>query len=239
MGLSVYIDESGDPGDSLKSSRVFVLAGVLINDKHADEITERLALLRRLLGRQPGHHLHFSNLSTEQRLIAANAISQMPVVVSTVVVGKDYLAPLEGGVPDRHYHLHTLRYLLERISWYARDNGHVARYTVACRPKLKAEHLAGYEGALKYRDTEIQWAHLDPNGGRLDQPKRDERLQIADLVAGSVFAAFRTDQPHNPTYLEALSGALYRRGSGHVTSYGLKLHPKELKAAYPWVATFN
>lgn len=163
----------------------------------------------------------------------------MPVVISTVVVGKDCLTPLEGDVPDRHYHLHTLRYLLERISWYSRDNGQVARYTIACRPKLKTEHLDGYEGALKYLETRIEWAHLDPDGGKLDQPNRNERLQIADLVAGSVFAAFRTDRPHNPTYLEALSGALYRRGSGHVTSYGLKLHPKELKAAYPWVATFN
>lgn len=146
-------------------------------------------------------------------------------------------------MPDEDYaYLFTLRFLLERLSWFARDREGILQYTLAHVVRFKLSQLREYEEKLRSDPfCQVSWANLDIRGGRLDQLSRVEQLQLADLAASSTFQALEPDQYGNtePRYLTELAGALYRRPPGALTSYGLKMHPWNAvtRGLYPWVAT--
>lgn len=204
--------------------------------------TELLATLRLELHRRSGDHLSWKNLKPHgQRLHVAKTLAgQGWLTVSAVVVCKDHLA---GDLldDDRRY-LYTLRFLLERLSWIARDRRRILHYTMAHIQRFKLSRLREYETALRTRETSVKWDHLDPNGGKIHQPQKLELLQFGDLTASACGSAFNTDGYGNTEqrYLKELAPRLYRRGhvDNRLTSYGLKMHPwcADTKAAYPWVA---
>ncbi|MGS0685442.1 hypothetical protein ACVBEQ_09890 [Nakamurella sp. GG22] len=143
-------------------------------------------------------------------------------------------------------YLYTFRYLLERMSWMARDcspRPHRLKYTLAHIVRFPLAKLREYESALRcVPGCQIAWDYVDSAGGALDQPKRIENLQLADITASAIGAAFNPDQFGNVErrYLENLAPRFYRGPSGRSSlySYGMKLHPTDAntKAAYPWVA---
>ncbi|MBK1788856.1 DUF3800 domain-containing protein [Prauserella cavernicola] len=242
--LHAFIDESGQRARGKKASAHFIMAAVIVADEDLTHAKELLARLRLDLRRRPGDHLSWKNLKPHgQRLHVAKTLASQPwLTVSTVVVCKQHLTgePLN---EDQSY-LYTLRFLLERLSWIARDRRRILHYTMAHIQRFKIAKLREYEENLRKKpDTSIEWGHLNPRGGRMDQPQNFELLQLGDLAASACGSAFNVDGFGNTErrYLQELSPCLYRRGSGPacLTSYGLKMHPRyeTTKAAYPWVAT--
>ncbi|ATE52103.1 hypothetical protein CNX65_01370 [Actinosynnema pretiosum] len=238
--MHAFIDESGQRARSAKSSAHFVMTAVVVRDEDLPEVPAMLAKLRVDLNRQPGNPLAWKNIKQHpQRLHVSQSLGAADwLTVSSVVVCKPYLTgdPLDD---DRTY-LYTLRYLLERLSWLARDNGRVLNYTMAHIVRFKIAKLRVYEAKLRAEPgCRIEWPWLDPRGGQIDQPSRLEELQLADLAASATGAAFNADDFGNTEtrYLRQLAPRLYRR-NGNLLSYGLKLHPsgETTKAAYPWVA---
>ncbi|KTS09522.1 hypothetical protein RSA3_12950 [Microbacterium testaceum] len=156
-----------------------------------------------------------------------------------MIVCKDHIP---NSLPDDNVrYLYAFRYLLERVSWLARSKGEVAAYTLAHIRRFRLANLREYEAILRAMDTQIAWGNLDPHGGRLDQPKNLDQLQLADLVASSHGIAFNA--PANTgatdtTHVRALRRIIYHPEGSKLTSYGLKMHPwnDDTKAAYPWVA---
>ena len=137
-------------------------------------------------------------------------------------------------------YLLTLRYLLERLSWLAREHERELAYTMAHVVRFQIGKLREHEASWRAEpDCQIDWNYLDGRGGRLDQPSRVEHLQLADLAASATGAAFNKDEFGNTEirYLQELASRLYRR-NGKLLSYGLKLHPgrDSTKVAHPWVA---
>lgn len=217
------------------------MTAVVIPEENLADASTLLAGLRAELNRRPGDTLHWRNFKKQpQRLLMAQGIGQAEyLTLSSVVVCKPHLTG--PALDDDTAYLYTLRYLLERLSWLARDQGRILDYTLAHIVRFKKEKLATYEGLLQQSpDCNIAWQALDPGGGRLDAPANLEYLQLADSAASATYAAF---EPH-PTrgvqheYLTAMSGRLYRRPGGKLTSYGLKMHPwsDAARAAYPWVS---
>jgi hypothetical protein len=244
--LHAFIDEAGQRSASVNSSDHFVMSAVVIPDEHMPTAAALLAQLRTDLSRQPGDVLHWRNLrSHSMKLHLAKTLGAVPwATVASVVVCKRHLAIGKPLTDDQAY-LYTFRLLLERLSWFARDQADTLNYTLAHVVRFKLATLRAYESALRDYSPhlcKIAWGSLDPSGGRLDQPSREEHLQLADAAASATFAAFEPDAYGNtePRYLAELNSRLYRRGSGagSLTSYGLKMHPWNLntKAAYPWVA---
>ena len=69
----VYVDESGDEGfvfhtDGTGSSRWLVLSAVMVRTKNDLSLVKLVGETRKLLGRQPGQHLHFRDLKHAQRV---------------------------------------------------------------------------------------------------------------------------------------------------------------------------
>lgn len=217
------------------------MSAVVLDAGQLPEASALLARLRSDLGRRQQDPLHWRNVKTHsQRLRAVQLMSAAEfLVITNVVVCKPHLAaspPLD----DDHAYLYTLRFLLERLSWLARDQQTTVAYTLAHIIRFKLSRLREYEEALRGSwECRIAWDALDPGGGRIDQPSRVEHLQLADFAASATFQAFEPDAWGNTErrYLQTLAPRLYRRESGSLTSYGLKMHPwnDAVRAAYPWV----
>ncbi|MCX5462272.1 DUF3800 domain-containing protein [Streptomyces sp. FT1] len=239
--LHAYIDEAGVRSRSKSSSDHFVMSAFVVEESHLPAATQFLAGLRSDLGRRPNDTLHWVAIRQhEQRVHAAKSLgAQEWATLSSVVACKRHLSTQ---ITDSQFYLYTLRYLLERLSWFARDSGSTLSYTLAhiTRPQMTLPELRQYEAALQQMPTSIAWSSLDPKGGQIEQPSRVELLQCADLTASAIFRAFEPDNYKNTErrYLQELAPRLYRRGRGAITSYGMKLHPSDAstKAAYPWVA---
>jgi len=216
------------------------MSAVIIPEEHLAEAARLLELIRTDLKRHPGHALHWKNIKSHpQRLRACQLLAKRDwLTISSVVVCKRQLTgdPLN----DDLAYLFTLRYLLERLSWMAREQDRKLSYTMAHVVRFQLAKLREHETRWRDEpDCQIAWEHLDDRGGQLDQPSRIEYLQLADLVASATGAAFNKDDFGNTEirYLQELADRFYRR-NGKLLSYGLKLHPgrDSTKAAYPWVA---
>ncbi|MFC4913030.1 DUF3800 domain-containing protein [Actinomadura gamaensis] len=241
--LIAYIDEAGQRSRTPLSSDHFVMSAVIFREENRLDAEELLAKLRADLGRRPGDHLTWKNLKQHsQRLHAACSLATRDwLTISSVVVCKRHITQGTEGMNDDRAYLFTFRFLLERLSWFARDHDCELSYTLAHIVRFKKEKLREYEESLRSTPgCEVAWEALDSRGGRLDQPQRLELLQLADLSASATFAAFEPDRYGNTEtrYLTELAPRLYRR-KHNLTSYGLKMHPwgELTKAAYPWVAT--
>jgi len=237
--LNAWIDESGQRAWTARSSDHFVMSAVVVPDDGIHVAAQLLADLRRDLGRAQGDTLHWRNIKGHSdRLHVAQQLGQASqLTLSTVVVCKRHL---QGLPTEDHSYLYTLRFLLERLSWLARDAGDTLSFTLAHVVRFKLATLRGYETRLRASDTQIAWEAMDTMGGALGQPSGLEGLQLADAAASATAKAFEPDRYGNTErrYLEALAPRLYRRGAGALTSYGLKIHPwnQTTRAAYPWVA---
>lgn len=239
--MHAFIDEAGDRSLRARASDHFVMSAVVIREVDLPTVASRQANLRTELNRRPGDALHWQNIKQHsQRLHAAQTIGGLEeITISTVVVCKRHFEKGQR-LPDEHKnYLFTLRFLLERLSWLARDERSQLTFTLASIVRFRLAQLREYESALRSIPTQIAWRYLDPAGGRIDQPSRVEQLQLADIAASATFRAFEADDFGNTEtrYLGELSPRLYRRGGGanRLTSYGLKLHPTRCLDSYPFV----
>ncbi len=227
-----YIDESGQRASTAASSDHFVMSAVVVRRRALAQTTALLAQIRQDLGRGPSDELHWKNIKTHaQRLRAAQLLGlSSDITISSVVVCKRKFGPSVSLKDEDRAYLYTLRFLLERLSWFARDRSGVLGYTLAHIVRFKLTTLRQYEArlrAMRPPDCRIDWASLDPHGGRIDQPSRLEQLQLADIAASATACAFEPDKFGNTEdrYLREMAPRLYRYPGGAITSYGLKMHP--------------
>ncbi|HEV2087016.1 MAG TPA: DUF3800 domain-containing protein [Cryptosporangiaceae bacterium] len=241
--LHAFIDEAGQRSRSPRSSDHFVMSAVVVPDNHLATSSALLSQLRSDLGRNVNHVLHWRNLKHAERVHIARQLGEQSwLQISNVVVCKRALTGAT--LNDDQAYLYTFRFLLERLSWLARDTNHMLSYTLAHVVRFKIGKLRQYEANLRLTPgCQIAWQVIDGPGGHLDQPSRIEQLQLADAAASATWAAFERDKFGNTErrYLELLAPRLYRRGDSPLTSYGLKLHPytADVRAAYPWVAALE
>jgi hypothetical protein len=238
--LHAYIDESGQRGLGTDGSDHFIMTAVVIRSTNAERTAPMLASLRSDLKRQPEHTLSWKHLKThEQRLHACQTLATNTWMKTiTVVVCKRHIGT---DLPDDgSRYLYTMRLLLERLSWLARDEKETVSYTLAHIIRMKIAQVRKYEQILQRMKTEIVWSNVANSGGSFSTPEALDELQIADFVASATATAFEPDNYGNTErrYLDALRPLIWRRGNGAMTSYGMKMHPwsESTKAAYPWVA---
>lgn len=231
----VYIDEAGDRGAAAGSSRYFVVSAVIVDDAQDSTVRDQVSRLKQLLRRGSDDVLHFRNLTHSQKVKACQEIASLSVQgFASVVICKNTLnTPFpDGGLayiaqPDPMY-LWAIRLLLERVSWFVRDTGgDTSIVTFAHLKRFKADKLHDYIEALRHAPTSIHWPSFEGHRFRLSAPSHTQLLQVADICASALFKAVEPDEYGNPEqrYLAELRPIIYRRGSGPVTSYGLKVFP--------------
>lgn len=231
----VYIDEAGDRGVATGSSRYFVVSALIVDGASDGSAREGLRQLKRTLGRRSGETLHFRKLSHPQKVKSCQEVAGLPVqCLTSVVLCKQTLnTPFPDGdlayiaQPDPMY-LWAIRLLLERISWFIRDNGGgTSIVTFAHLKRFPAKKLHDYREALRRSPTGIHWPSFEGHHFCLGTPDSIEMLQTADICASALFKAVEPDGYGNiePRYLSELRPIIYRDPRGQITSYGLKVFP--------------
>jgi hypothetical protein len=141
---------------------------------------------------------------------------------------------------DRYrLYFYAVRYLLERISWLARDRHNPTRQggdgTVELlfsnRQGMSYEEMRDYLRLLaKYQDAgqdiRIDFGHVPITKLKTQTPGRSMGLQLADATAGAFFNALERDRFGNTEsrYVQILSPTLYRH-EGTLHGYGFKIVP--------------
>lgn len=207
---------------------------MVVRDEFDATVREELARAKNQVGLTSGNVIHFRKLSHAKKVRICRDISGFSLAcITNVVVCKKKLEPFpSGGLPyisnpDPLY-LWAVRLLLERVSWFIRDNGGgTSIVTFAHLTRFRSEKLHNYRGALENSETNIHWQSFAGHPFRINYPDKVHLLQVADCSASALYKAVEEDQYGitETRYLQELQPALYRHGASAITSYGLKVFP--------------
>ncbi|MFI7213150.1 DUF3800 domain-containing protein [Micromonospora maritima] len=223
----VYVDEAGDRGWGGASSPYFVLTAVIVRAADDHLIRSRLDQLVDDFKRPQPHVLHWAENIRDHtdRKHVARTLATLPIRCISVVVDKDALIGSGTGLNNsmRQYN-YPMRRLLERVSWYINNQWGVGKIYLAHVRRFKYEELYSYLDYLRRDpDCSIRWKAFAGPRPTIEQPNKIRGLQVADMVAGSVFAALRPDRhgDQEPAYLYELAHRFWVGGTRKLGTYGL------------------
>ena len=235
-----YIDESGDqrikfsptvggPG----SSEWFILSAAIVRQSDDNTLVKlvRDVIRNDFKKTNRNHVLHFRKLSHPQKVLWTIKIAMSPCVAISVVLHKPNLVQSTFAQDSRLY-FYATRLLVERISWFCRDNrsgqSGLVRMIFANRTNLSYDELRQYIDRVRnYTANNIHWPVIDTDLIQPQQPANRICLQIADAVASGILAAVEYS-PYGFTesrYVETIKPRVYCR-FGKYRSYGMKFFPK-------------
>jgi Protein of unknown function (DUF3800) len=204
----VYIDESGDRGMKAESSEYFVVAAVIVKDRHTADLRADLANIRKVIGRPVGQVLHFRKMAHEAKVKVTQEMAQSHLAaITSVIMCKRLISnpAAPGGaayisVPDPMY-LYSLRMLWERVSWFVRDDGRrdgirnaATKVTFAQIKHFHIKKILDYRAKLETRQTHMHWPSFAGHPFTMRGMDEVELLQLADSAASGIAARGRTEQ---------------------------------------------
>jgi hypothetical protein len=261
-----YIDESGDEGFRFRnaghgqaSSDWFVLSAFITRKKTDLETVKVIDKVRNEFELPPRKHIHWKKLKHAQKIRYAQLIAVLQTRLITVCVHKPSLLEPETFQTRYRLYFYAVRYLLERISWLARDRHNPNRWggdgTVELffsnRQGMSYDEMKDYLRLLELQqqagqDIRIEFDRVPLEKLKTRTPGKSMGLQLADATAGAFFNALERDRFGNtePRYVQTLSPVLYRH-EGHLQGYGLKIVPSDAiprligQDSLGWLADFK
>jgi hypothetical protein len=239
----VFVDETGDRGWGSKSSDIFVLSAIVVRDRDVSRLEAALHHINSTLGKPPATTLHWAeNIKThEQRKMVARTLGAIPMTITNVIVMKRHLEPSTTRLNDAtSMYNYAVRRLMERLSFCMQRNGGEAVVTFAHVRRFPYHKLHDYLARLQAGRTTIKW-DLFTGRPKIDQPNRVAGLQVADLVAGCLWAALHPDRygSYETAYLREIYRLLFIGKNRDITSYGMNVVGKDgCMEGYPWWAKF-
>jgi len=250
MDFNCYIDESGDEGIESGGSRWFIL-GALIVPKDTDLQTSTMVeRVKQTFGKTNDWVLHWSRIKKhdQKRYICQELLTeQWEFSCAATDKTHPFITQSKGLREKDVLYSYSVRLLLERLSWYARDktNGKaipIFEYRSNTSYDQMIEYIRLLRGWVPQTQIKISWANLEYKKFRI-LPKRISRLlQASDSVCGALkdgleYSGYGLIEP---SYILSLKDRFYRR-EGNLFSYGLKflhIQPRELehlKNEYTWL----
>jgi hypothetical protein len=235
----VYIDESGDEGFQFqKGSSEWFIISAAITRKSSDLATVKLVdRVRETLDRKDREPLHFRQLKHEQKLPYIHQIAQANLRSVSVFVHKPSIRDVEKFQQRNRLYFYASRLLLERVSWYCRDEfaihdegDRTAEIIFSNRGGVKYEEFRAYMAELQARsgpfEVEVDWNVIKP-----DQitayPSKRMGLQLADAIASGFFFGVETRYGFTEDrYARMLKPIVYSH-RGRFKGYGIKFWPAE------------
>lgn len=206
-----------------------MLAATIVPARDDARLRACLDDINRDLKRPAGTVLHWAEnvRGHADRKHVARLLGELPMTCVAIVLDKESLVGTASGLSDhtKQYN-YLLRRLLERVSWYVNRHHGTARVTLAQVRRFKYQALREYLDWLRGApDCHIDWPAIRERYPRIEQPNSIRGLQVADIVAGCVYAAVRTDRhgDHEPAYLREIAPTLWTGPSGKLSAYGLNI----------------
>lgn len=240
-----YIDESGDdglgkyrtPGAGGGASHwLTISASIWRLSRDLDALSWRDEIRGQLGVKAQSKPLHCKDMTHQQKVMAANSLLGKPFRSICVLANK----PI---IPDGVYtqknqlYFYMTRYLIERISWFCRDNRrHVpegdgkVKIVFSRRGGMSYDEFRSYLERLKGTadaDVQINWPVIDIEAIEAKDHSTRAGLQIADFMATAITAGIEPDPYGNCElrYAETLRQHIYHR-RGNFLSYGMKIVPR-------------
>lgn len=239
FSFNCYIDESGDEGLSKKagSSDWFILTGVIVHKKDECKSIELLKEVRTKFNYPPKKPIHWKKLKHEKKVYYSKKIADLQIRIVNICVMKNQILEPEKFSQESRLYFYSVRYLLERVSWFIKDTQHIdsgkCKLIFSNRATMKYDNLKDYLNILKRqkesKNIQINFNYFDLDSGFFTYTAgRQAGLQIADACAGAVFNALEYNLFgfRELSYLKHLSPVLYRHGKKS-SGYGLKIVPRE------------
>ncbi len=248
VSFRAYVDESGDEGFKFRqsssekaSSDWFVLSAFVTRKKTDLETVKVIDSVRQEFRLHPRKHIHWKKLKHPQKVRYAQIIAELQARIVAVCVHKPSL--LEPEIFQDRYRLYfyAVRYLVERISWLARDRHNPAKWggngavelIFSNRQGMSYDEMRNYLRLLETqkrvgRDIRIEFDRIPIDMLKTQTPGRSMGLQLADATAGAIFNAIELNEFGNtePRYFKTMLPILYRHKNS-CRGYGFKIVPRE------------
>jgi hypothetical protein len=234
VNCTCYIDESGDEGIGTGGTRWFILGALIVDDAVNLQTSTMIPRIKTQFGWIPTKPLRWSKIrSHDKRLYMCKELLSEQWVFCAIVTDKDhpFVQTAKGLHQKSNLYFYSTRLLLERLSWYVRDNGGgKAKLVFEKRTNMDYKALNAYLLQLNQwsgqQPPQIAWSFLDWQNIRILPKDKSRLLQGADLACGALSDALEHTKLGNiePRYILELNGRFYRRGT-NLFSYGLKFLP--------------
>jgi hypothetical protein len=240
-GYICFIDESGDEGFKFGSgsSEWFIVSGLVIQKNKLLALENALSDIKQKLNWAVEKHLHWNKLHHIEKNLVCNDLLKLPIKSVSVAVHKPSIVEFEKFSERYRLYYYTCRYLLERVSWIARDthrirqeNNHKLLTIFSNRAGMSYKELRDYLDLLEktstFKDIRIAWDFLDKELVKVYRPNQFAGLQFADAIAGATYNALETinQKATKPNYLANIKPKLYCH-QGQYLGYGLKIAPEK------------
>lgn len=227
--LHLFVDEFGDPGNSLKSSPTFTYTGLLIAEEDTQILRETAQELRiKLMNGEGTLHWREQARTWDRRQYIAKQIATLPVeLIYVVAVKRDLRAPRSILAHDHGTIFWTLQLLLERAVLAAKDWPGGKRDLVVYLSAIKGipeKLIVAKVEQIRTMQGWIPWHLLNSKVHILQNSERDG-LQIADQFAGIFGAAIH---PHklsgevDSTHLNLIYPLIRKNYLGTTLNFGIK-----------------
>jgi len=252
-----FIDESGDDGfvfldpPQRASSEWFLVGALLVREANKAAASRELHKLIDPIELARKSPVHFTQLQHDQQVALCFGLAKLPVRTIVVAVNKRKLTDtsLQG---KRRLYFYCVRFLIERISWIARDeyvNGQGdgrCRLTFSHCKGLSYSDLATYlENLRLQQQTNVSWPNVDTGAFNVSAHNESLWLRSADIIT-SGFAKGLELSRHGlceDRFARLLRPVVYNR-NGRFLSYGLKFFPAvptveaPLDNRYGWLSQY-
>jgi hypothetical protein len=250
MNFNCYIDESGDEGIETGGSRWFILGALMVPEDADLKTSEMVQRIKKTFSKDDKWVLHWSKIRKhDQKRYICKELQTESWKYACVASDKThpFIIRSRGLREKNKLYFYSVRLLLERISWYTRDNGNgianpIFEYRSNTRYDDMREYLLLLRGWMPESEVKISWNNVNYRNFRILPKSKSRLLQASDCVCGALKDGLEYSGYNliEPTYILSLKEHLYRR-QGNLFSYGLKfLHIKPgdldtLKTEYQWL----
>lgn len=216
---TVYIDESGDLGCKT-GTRWFVITAVVVKKENENDISSTMNYIRKKLKVKEIHLKKISDFYKRSfivREVDNTDFTYVNVIADTEMV--DYSKIKSAKI----LYNYMCRMLLERVSWFLRDEGRTADIILSSRGQERDNELIYYikNKLIPSTQTQISSGIFGEVSAR--KAKELDFLQLADVCATTTFLAYEEKNfgLRTPCFFNILKEHLYKH-NGKINKYGIK-----------------
>ena len=240
MEFIAYIDEAGDegfgklrdPANAGGQSRWLLIGACLVLAENDPKVPQwRDGVIERL--QKPWKHLHFCDLSHDQRVVVSQEISKLPLGAALTFSHKVTIPGTkfaEVFAKKGYLYNYLLRWLLERLT----------SEVAAADPNGRLRLVFSKRGGTNYRSMRdylilmrdgrellkpvrsINWKVLDVDDIEVENHSKRAGLQLADCITSAFYAAVEPNRYGNyePRYADQLRPRVIHKG-GNALNHGI------------------
>jgi hypothetical protein len=197
----IFIDDSGDPGFKFDkgSTRFFLIACVVFDNADAAEAASaRMREIKRCFGWSIHHEAKFHTLRKDKLKVFLAEMAKLDFKIRAIVIDKPLIRNREMTSKKESFYNFAIKEVLARMDFIedavVRLDGHPGK-------KYQKQAVAYFRKAVNAKKHKIDdFKPVDS--------KKNELVQLADLVAGSIYHSLQDDKTDAADYLGLLKGRI-------------------------------